>query len=114
MSSTKNELLPSQFDGLASHLSFALPTAKDRWRHRSSSTMSELQAFYDAMVPHMAAIMAYLQDFPADEQKLEPPVLNLVRLAKAFMDVSVSIELLHSPDVPLVSSAEGMILETFS
>lgn len=105
--------LPAQFATLAEYLKLALPTTKERLRARANSTMPELQAFYDGMTPHMDGILAYLQDFPPEEKKLEPQVLRLVHLAKAFMEVSVSIELLHAPDEPMVVSFEDMRIESF-
>ncbi len=111
MSSTMSNLLPKQFAGLTNLLHFALPTTKERLRKRAQSTMPELQAFYDEVGPQMDAIMTYLLDFPADEKKLEPPVLHLVHLAKAFMEIALAIELFHAPDEPNVWSFEDMELE---
>jgi hypothetical protein len=109
----ENQSLPSQFAGLTKWLSFALPTPKERLRKRVHSEMSELNAFYDAMRPQMDAVMTYLMDFPADESQLEAPVLNLVRLAKAYMEVSLAVELFKAPDEPGVWDFEFMELEAF-
>ena len=111
MSTQANDLLPKQFAGLANLLHFALPTTKERLRKRTQSTMPELQAFYDAVGPQMDTIMTYLLDFPADEKKLAPQELNLVRLAKAFMEIALAIELFKAPDEPHVWSFEDMVLE---
>jgi len=111
MSTTSGSLLPKQFAALEGYLHFALPTAKERLRNRVHSTMPDLEAFYAAMKPHMEAIMTYLQNFPPFEKDLEPEVQRLVRLAKAFMDVSVAVELFHAPDEPNVWSFEDMVLE---
>ena len=94
----KSTLLPERFAALAIHLDWARPTTKERLRARASSTMPALQAFYDAMCPHMDDIMAYLRDFPPTEADLEPAVRRLLHLAKAFMDVSLAVELFHAPD----------------
>ena len=111
-SMSKNLLLPEQFSHLENQLQWAKATSKDRWRVRATSSMSELQIFYDAVAPHMEPIMAYLADFPPNENELEPPVLRLIHLAKAFMEVSLSIELLHVPDEPMVWSVEHMELDS--
>jgi hypothetical protein len=111
MSTTENNLLPQPFAALTNQLHYALPTSKERLRARATSTMPQLQAFYDAVAPHMDAIMTYLQDFPPAEKDLEPPVLRLVHLAKAFMDISLAIELFHAPDEPNVWNFEDMVLE---
>jgi len=96
MSSATNDLLPQQFAGLARHLNFALPTTKERVRARVNSNMPELQAFYDDIGPQMDNIMTYLLDFPPDEKQLDPPVLRLVKLAKAFMAIAPALELFHA------------------
>jgi hypothetical protein len=108
---SETQALPKQFAGLSQWMAFALPTTKERLRKRTQSTMPQLQAFYDAMAPQMDAIMTYLMDFPAEEDKLAPQELNLVRLAKAFMEVALAVELFKAPDEPHVWSFEDMVLE---
>jgi len=111
MSSATNDLLPQQFAGLAGHLKFALPTTKERVRARVNSSMPELQAFYDDIGPQMDNIMTYLLDFPPDEKQLDPPVLRLVKLAKAFMAIAPALELFHAPDEPNVWGFEDMDMD---
>lgn len=103
-------LLPEPFANLNVYLHWALPTTKERVRARVHSTMPALQEFYDAMCPHMDAIMAYLQDFPPSEADLEPPVRRLVHLAKAFLETGIAVELLHAPDESNVWGFEDMVL----
>lgn len=102
---------PPQFAALNEHLRWALPTTKERLRARAGSTMPTLQAFYDALAPQMEGILTYLQDFPADESALEPPVRRLVHLAKAFMDVSIAIEVFNEPDESGVWGFEMLDME---
>ena len=109
---SKNQL-PAAFSALEKHLSYALPTPKERLRARVASTMSELQAFYDDVAPRMDAILTYLQDFPPNEKDLDPQILNLVRLGKAYIEVAMSIEMLHAPDEPNVATFENMEMESF-
>ena len=111
MNSTTNELLPKQFSSLAPHLRYALPTTKERVRARVSSSMEDLQAFYDAVGPQMESILTYLQDFPPAEDKLAPQELRLVKLAKAFMAIAPALELFHAPDEPNVWGFEDMTLD---
>jgi len=103
-------LLPEEFTHLNGHLHWALPTSKERVRARVHSTMPALQAFYDAMCPHMDAIMTYLQDFPPSEADLDPSVRRLMHLAKAFLEAGIAVELLHEPDESNVWGFEDMIL----
>jgi len=106
-----SDLLPIPFAALENQLHYALPSTKERLRARANSSMHEIQTFYDALSPHMDAIMTYLQDFPPAEKELEPPVLRLVYLAKAFMEHSLAVELLKAPDEPDVWDFEDLLLE---
>jgi hypothetical protein len=108
--------LPKPFSEIAvlkKYLHFALPTTKERLRARVASTMPELQGFYDEVGPHMDAILTYLKDFPPNEKDLAPDVLCLVRLGKAYMEASLSVEMFHAPDEPNVGTFENMELESF-
>lgn len=105
-----NTELPERFAALAAHLDWALPTTKERLRLRANSAMPALRAFYDAMCPHMDDILTYLRDFPPAEADLERPERRLVHLAKAFMDVSLAVELFQAPDEPGVWNFEDMEL----
>ena len=111
MSNVSADLLPKQFSALNGLLRYALPTTKDRIRARATSSMEELQEYYDAMVPHMEGVMSYLQALPADEKKLNPQDLRLLHFAKGFMTVAMAIEQLHAPDEPLVWDFEKMEFE---
>jgi hypothetical protein len=107
---SNNNLLPTQFAELTGFLRYALPTTKERLRARVNSSMADLQAFYDAVSPHMEAIMTYMKGFPADEKELAQPELNLMRLGKAFMCIAVAVELFHAPDEHGVLTFEDMVL----
>lgn len=106
-----SDLLPVPFAMLTNQLHYALPSTKERLRARAHSSMPEIKAFYDAVAPHMDAIMTYLLDFPPAEKDLEPPVLRLVYLAKAFMEHSLAVELFNAPDEPDVWDFENLLLE---
>lgn len=103
-------VLPAPFSKLAKFMSFAPPTTKERLRKRAGTPMPELEAFYNAMKPHMVEVLTFLQGHPASEAEQEPAVRNLVYLAKAFMEASMAVELLHEPDESNVWGFEDMTL----
>ena len=43
---------------------WALPTKNERHARRLGSTVAELRTFYDAVLPRIDAMLAYLNDFP--------------------------------------------------
>lgn len=103
-------VLPAPFSKLAKFMSFAPPTTKERLRKRAGTPMPELEAFYNAMKPHMVEVLTFLQGHPVSEAEQEPAVRNLVYLAKAFMEASMAVELLHEADESNVWGFEDMTL----
>ena len=55
--------LPAEFADLEPFAAWAIPTERARYAKRISSTMDELQAFYDAAFPRMDDALAYLEQF---------------------------------------------------
>ncbi len=77
---------------------WVLPTEAQRYEERLTSSMAELQTFYDAMLPRMEPAMSHLDRFtvgkyPEKEQRL-------LNLALMFMEVAPAVELFFDPDVP--------------
>lgn len=105
-----SDSLPASFEALTPYLDWAHPTTKERLRARANASMAELRDFYDALSPHMDNILTYLRRFPPKEAELDLPVRRLVHLAKAYMDVSLAVELFHAPDEPGVWNFEDMEL----
>lgn len=105
-----SDSLPAPFIALTPHLHWAHPTTKERLRARANASMVELRDFYEALSPHMDNVLTYLRGFPPSEADLDPPVRRLVHLAKAYMDVSLAVELFHAPDEPGVWNFEDMEL----
>ena len=90
---------PTAFEALAPFLDWALPTETLRRRKRESSSMREIQDFYDATLARVAEIMDHLRKTgslaTADES-----TRTLYALMLAFADASLSVELHKSPIVP--------------
>ena len=89
--------LPAAFADLEPFIAWSLATESERQRKRMSSSMAEIQAFYDAILPRMDAVIAYLDQFslnamPADAQRLLHLTFSLAEIASA-------VELFKQPSV---------------
>ncbi len=92
-------LLPSEFSELEPFATkWSLASEPERWAARQSSTMPELQSFYDAIFPRVTEAIAFCDTFPFDE--LPDDAVNLLRLVYSFVIVSFAVELWSQPDVP--------------
>ncbi len=85
-------MLPSEFADLEPFAQkWCLATENERWNVRMSSTMPELQALYDAVLPRVPEAMAYCDKFPLDD--MPDDAVNLLRLVYSFVLVSFPVEL---------------------
>src|SRR5205823_2227047 len=55
--------LPAEFADLEPFADWAIATERERYAKRLSSTMDELQAFYDSAFPRLEAASSYLDQF---------------------------------------------------
>ena len=90
--------LPAEFADLEPFVDWAIPTERARYAKRVSSTMDELQAFYDAAFPRIDDALAYLEQFSVDE--LPDDAKRLLWLYSALMTVSFPVEVWRQPRVP--------------
>lgn len=103
--------LPEPFSDLESFASWALPAERERNGRRRASTMEGLRAFYDAILPRMDEIIAYLDQYPLDAMPDDARCLLLMGLS--FMEISPAVELLGEPDESGVFEASRFtIVET--
>lgn len=92
-------MLPEPFAALAPFVPvWALASEVERHGRRRASSMAELRAFYDAMLPRMPAILGYLAARPADGLGTEDE--RLLRLTLSLAEVAPAVELFNSPTVP--------------
>ncbi|HET9529499.1 MAG TPA: hypothetical protein VFQ92_04055 [Blastocatellia bacterium] len=97
--------LPEQFQDLGPFAAmWSLATESERNRRRRASTMEQLQAFYDAVLPRMDSIITYLNQYSLDD--MPEDARRLFYIALSFMEVSPAVELLHEPDEAGVFEAE--------
>ena len=90
--------LPTDFVDLEPFAEWAIPTERARYAKRLSSTIDELQAFYDAALPRMEAAEAYLGQF--DVNALPDDAKRLLWLYCSLVTVSFPVEVWRQPKVP--------------
>ena len=97
-------MLPDEFAELAPFVDWALDTWRERYDKRLASTMDEMQAFYDAMMPRLAEILEYCDAF--DLHDLPDDARNLLLLAFSLCEASFPVEAWRQPRVPDSGSAD--------
>jgi hypothetical protein len=92
-------VLPQEFSGLE-HLvaEWAIEDGHERYLKRVSSSMTEIQAFYDELFPHAEQAVAYIDKFDYS-QPLPQDVANLRNLLYSLITVSLAVELWKQPRV---------------
>jgi hypothetical protein len=96
--------LPAEFAELEPFAAkWCLATEPERYGRRLASTVDEMQAFYDAVVPRADAIMTYLDEF--ELHSLPDEALNLLHLLYSMIEVSFPVEVWRQPRVPDTGSA---------
>jgi len=89
--------LPATFTDLEPFTGWSLATEAERQKKRMASSMAEIQAFYDAILPRMDAIISYLDQFsmnamPSDAQRL-------LNLTFSLAEIAAAVELFKQPSV---------------
>lgn len=103
-------ILPDKFADLEVFADWSLETEAARYTKRLSSTMDEMQAFYDAALPRLEDALGYLDalelnDLPEDAKRLLWLVYSLV-------NASFPVEVWRQPRVPDSGAAQiGMTVE---
>jgi hypothetical protein len=96
---TEMAVLPSEFSQLEPFAErWCLATEGERWAERMSSTIDEMQEFYDAIIPQVPDAIAYCDKFPLTD--MPEDALDLLRLIYSFVIVSFPVELWRQPGVP--------------
>lgn len=91
-------LVPDQFKDLGAFApAWTLATETERNHRRLSSSMEELQALYEAMLPQMDAIFEYLNQFPLDN--MPEDAKRLFYLTLSFAEIAPAVELFKQPSV---------------
>jgi hypothetical protein len=91
-------LLPEEFADLEQYADWCLPDEAQRYAKRLTSTMTDMQAFYDAITPRAEEAISYCDKFTLDD--LPEDVLNLMHLLYSMIIVSFPVECWKQPKVP--------------
>jgi len=91
-------VLPPRFADLEPYADWCLPSEAERYAKRLSSSMDEMQAFYDAAFPRLEEILTYLDEFGLDS--LPADAGQLLLLSYSLVNVSFPIEVWRQARVP--------------
>ena len=92
-------LLPKEFSDLEPWVAdWCLDSEPERYAKRVSSTMDEIQAFYDAIFPRAEAAIAYLEKLPLDA--LPDDAFRLLKLLYSLILMSFPVEIWKQPCIP--------------
>ncbi len=98
-------LLPPEFSDLEPWVAhWCLDGEPERYAKRLSSTMEEIQAFYDAVFPRAEEAMQYLEKFPLDE--LPEGAHRLLKLLYSLIVMSFPVEIWKQPYIPDTGTAQ--------
>lgn len=89
---------PEAFADLEPLAGWALATEGERYAKRLSSSMDELQAFYDAAFPRLEAMLAYLDAL--DLKALPDDARRLLLLCYSLVNASFPVEVWRQARVP--------------
>ncbi|MBM4258499.1 MAG: hypothetical protein FJ147_21705 [Deltaproteobacteria bacterium] len=103
--------LPEGFAELERFVSdWALGSEQERNHKRLTSSMEELQIFYDAMLLSMEAIVTHLTRFRLVDLPL--PEQRLLALTLSLMEVAPAVEVYGTPDVPNAIAASRFLIRS--
>ena len=97
MTATGNDRrLPEGFEDLEQFVEvWALAEEQQRMQRRWSSSMEQIQHFYDAMVPHVERALNFLDE--RDIEALSPSEGRLLYLTYSLIEVANAVEVYHRP-----------------
>jgi hypothetical protein len=92
------QTLPAGFEDLEIFVDdWALATETERMKKRWSSSMEEIRALYDAMVPRIEAVLDYLDQ--RDIKAYSEPEQRLMLLALSLAEATSAVETYNEPGV---------------
>lgn len=95
--------LPAEFADLEPYADWDLATEAERYDKRLSSTMAQMQEFYDAAFPRLEEALTYLDKFPLDD--MPDDARSLTHVLQSLINVSFPIEAWKQPRVPDTGAA---------
>jgi hypothetical protein len=98
-------MLPPEFSDLERFVDdWCLDSEPERYAKRLSSSMDEIQEFYDAIFPRAEAAIQYLEKFPLDE--LPDDASRLLKLLYSLILMSFPVEIWKQPYIPDTGTAQ--------
>lgn len=98
-------LLPAEFRELEPFAErWCLATEPERYHARLTSSMADMQAFYDACFPRLEEAIDHCDAFPLDDMPAE--ATHLLHLVYSLVMVSMSIEIFAQPKAVDAADAE--------
>ncbi len=104
---TDRPRFPEGFADLESLGAWALVSEKARSRRRRECELAEIEAFYDAIMPRVPAILSYLQEYPLPA--LNEPQRRLLDLCLAFAEVAPFVEQYRRTILPELFDEERFV-----
>ena len=94
--------LPKDFTDLQQFVDlWAHETEQERNRTRRLSNLTDVQKFYDTMLPRMEPVLHFLSKFPAGSKNSLPGETRLLLyLALAMAEITAVVEMYREPSVP--------------
>jgi hypothetical protein len=89
--------LPAQFAELEPFLGWSLATERERTAKRQTSSMPEIKAYYDAMLPGLDEILDYLNNF--SQEDVPSDVQRLFFLSMSLAEIAPAVENFGQPSV---------------
>ncbi len=83
--------LPEEFADLAPWLDWALEPERARTEQRESSSMAEIRAFYDAVLPRLEEMIRHLEGFRDGD--MSAPQHRLYLISLSLVEVANLVEL---------------------
>ncbi len=84
-------MLPEEFSDLEPFAeTWCLASEPERWERRQSSSLEDMQAFYDAVFPRAEEAMEYCDGFPLDDMPAD--ALHLFEMLLSLALVSYAVE----------------------
>ena len=94
--------LPKDFTDLQQFVDlWAHETEQERNRTRRLSNLTDVQKFYDTMLPRMESVLHFLSKFPPGSKNYLPGETRLLLyLALAMAKITTVVEMFREPSVP--------------
>ncbi len=97
--------LPAEFSDLEPWVAdWCLDSEPERYAKRLSSSMEEIQEFYDAVFPRAEDAIQYLEKFPLDD--LPEDAFRLLKLLYSLIIMSFAVEIWKQPYIPDTGTAQ--------